>query len=71
MISIADAIDADTLRIRHEFLRLPALHASPDECAHLLNVSARRATNILDALVREGFLQRCPDRSYARSAAPA
>jgi len=67
MISVAGAIDADTLRIRHEFLTLPSLRTSPDACAHLLTVSTRHAMNILDALVDEGFLQRLADGAYVRS----
>ena len=66
MISVAEAIDADTLRIRHEFLTLPDLRTSPDACAHLLNVSPTRAARILDSLVRDGFLECSEQRRYAR-----
>lgn len=66
MISVADAIDADALRIRHEFLTLPSLSTSPDACAQLLSLSRRHATEILDALVGEGFLARVADGHYVR-----
>lgn len=66
MISVAAPIDADTLRIRHEFLVLPGLHTSVDACAHALSVSQRQATHILETLVQEGFLRRTSDGKYAR-----
>ncbi len=65
MVSVAPAIDADTLRIRHEFLAVPTLRTSPDACAHLLNVSSRHAAHILESLVEEGFLRRGSDGEYA------
>ena len=67
MITIAAPIDADGLRIRHEFLSLPDLHASADDVAALLGVSSRHATVLLESLVRDGFLQRTRDGKYARS----
>ena len=66
MIAVAEAIDADTLRIRHEFLALPDLQSSPDACAQLLNVSPRRAARMLESLVQEGFLNRAGDHLYIR-----
>ena len=65
MISVADAIDADTLRMRHQFLTLPELRTSVDACAHLLNLSPRHAQRILESLVSEQFLERIGDQ-YAR-----
>lgn len=70
MISVADAVDADALRLRHEFLTLPTLNTSPEACAQLLNLSRRHATQILDSLVSEGFLARIADGQYARSFGP-
>ena len=67
MISVADAIDADALRIRHEFLTLPNLNTSPDTCARLLGVSPRHAAHVLDSLVREGFLISTGSGSYVRA----
>ena len=69
MIAFADPIDLDALRIRHEFLTLPDLHASAASVAALLGVTERHALVALDALVAEGFLERIPDRGYARPAA--
>lgn len=66
MISVAEPIDADALRIRHEFLTLPSLHTSVEECAHLLSVSPRQATHILESLVQAGFLRRLNDGRYER-----
>jgi hypothetical protein len=67
MITRADPIDEDTLRIRHEFLTLPDLHASVDWCACRLGVAPRHALLILESLVRGGFLQHDED-GYARTA---
>lgn len=67
MITVADPIDADTLRIRHEFLTLPDLRVSVDHASTLLNVPARHARLILESLVGEGFLERTPDDHYLRS----
>jgi Fic family protein len=71
MIAFADPIDLDALRIRHEFLTLPDLHTSAENVAALLGVTERHALVALDALVAEGFLERIPDRQYARRAAVA
>jgi hypothetical protein len=66
MIAYADPIDLDALRVRHEFLTLPDLHASVESVAALLGVSERHALLTLDALVAEGFLVRMPHEQYVR-----
>jgi hypothetical protein len=66
MITLADPIDLDALRVRHEFLTLPDLHASVESVAALLGVSERHAQTTLDALVAEGFLVRVPHDQYVR-----
>jgi hypothetical protein len=66
MIAVADPIDADTLRIRHEFLTLPDLRLSADEVAHLLVVPPRHALLILESLAHEEFLERTHDGQYVR-----
>ena len=60
----------DALRIRHEFLALPDLHASVESIAALLGVTERHALLTLDALVAEGFLERMLDCRYARRPTP-
>jgi hypothetical protein len=67
VITIAEAIDADALRVRHEFLTLPGLRASVDFCALLLDLRPRHALLILESLVRDGFLERTADGQYART----
>jgi Mn-dependent DtxR family transcriptional regulator len=67
MIRIADPIDFDVLRVRHEFLALPDLRASVDRVAALLGVTPRHATLTLESLVSDGFLSRTPDRQYVRA----
>jgi len=67
MITVAEPIDADTLRIRHEFLSAPDLHASVDWCARLFGLPPRHAALILESLVSDGCLQRAAD-GYARTA---
>ena len=69
MTTLADPIDLDALRIRHEFLTLPDLRASADAIGTLLQLTNRHARLILDALALEGFLERGADGQYVRSAA--
>ena len=69
MIAIADPIDLDALRIRHEFLALPDLRVSVDVAGALLHVTSRHARLILESLASEGFLERGADGQYARSTA--
>jgi len=69
MITFADPIDLDALRIRHEFLTLPDLNVSVDTVAALLGVNERHALLTLEALVSEGFLDRTLERQYVRSSA--
>jgi DNA-binding IclR family transcriptional regulator len=66
MITASAPIDADALRIRHEFLTLPGLRASVASFAALLSVSPRQARRVLDSLVDEGFLERGAGDQYAR-----
>lgn len=70
MITIAEPIDADTLRIRYEFLARADLRVSPEIVAELLGVPLRHAKAMLDALVFEHFLARNADGSYVRADAP-
>jgi predicted transcriptional regulator of viral defense system len=69
MITFAEPIDLDALRIRHEFLALPDLRVSVDAVGALLHVTSRHARLILESLVREGFLERGADGQYVRSTA--
>jgi DNA-binding IclR family transcriptional regulator len=69
VITIADPIDADALRVRHEFLVRPDLRLSARTVAQLLGISPSHAERLLDALAREGFLRREFDGKYHRPAA--
>jgi hypothetical protein len=66
MITLAEPIDLDTLRIRHEYLAVSDLRLSADTVAALLNVSQRHALVALESLVMERFLIRLPDGQYFR-----
>jgi len=66
MITIAEPIDADTLRVRHEFLTRPGLLVSADVVAEVFNLPLRHALVILESLVLERFLVRSPDGRYKR-----
>jgi len=66
MITVAAPIDADTLRIRHDFLSSVDLRLSVDDVATRLQVQPRRAFLILESLVWEGFLGRTWDEQYMR-----
>jgi Fic family protein len=67
MVAFADAIDADVLRIRHEFLEMPGLVLTVPQAARLYGLSASHARAMLDTLVAEGFLVAGPNRAYRRS----
>ena len=66
MITIADPIDLDTLRIRHEFILMPDLRASVEQIATLLQVAPRHARAALEALTADRFRDRTPDGRYVR-----
>lgn len=68
MITVAEPIDADTLRVRHEFLNAPDRSVSVDEVVALLHVQRRHAQMILDSLVWERFLVRTCEGRYIRGA---
>jgi hypothetical protein len=67
MITVAEPIDADTLRIRHEFLVQPDLCLSPEVVAAMLGVPLRHASIMLESLVFERFLARTANGQYMRS----
>jgi DNA-binding IclR family transcriptional regulator len=67
MITIADAIDRDGLRIRHEFLEKPGLVLTPAQMARRYDLSTAHATALLQALEAEGFLMSGPDGRFRRS----
>ena len=69
-MTLAEPLDLDALRIRHEFLSVPDLKLSPDQVVSLLNVSRHHALALLETLVVEQFLTRQPDGGYSRSPSP-
>lgn len=69
MITMAEPIDADTLRTRHEFLTRRDLQVSADAVAALFGVPLRHAVIILESLAQEGFLARTADGRYVRAIA--
>ena len=69
MITVAEPIDADTLRVRHEFIENPALSLTIDDVVAELHVQPRHAVVMLDAMVWEGFLSRSRDGRYVRAPA--
>ena len=69
MVCFAEAIDADVLRIRHEFLDMPGLVLTVAQTARLYALSAAHAHALLDALVAEGFLV-CRSTGDYRRATP-
>jgi hypothetical protein len=70
MITIGDAIDRDVLRIRHDFLDLPALVLTAAQTARLHALSTEHARTLLESLKAEGFLVNGPDGAYRRSTPP-
>lgn len=67
MIAAAAPIDADTLRIRHEFLAMPGMRLAVPQAARLLGVSLHHAAQMLDVLEQEGFLIHTLDGQYRRA----
>lgn len=70
MIAFADAIDADVLRIRYEFLEMPGLVLTVAQTARLYAVSTAHAKTLLETLEAEGFLVSGPTGAYRRSTPP-
>jgi DNA-binding IclR family transcriptional regulator len=64
MVTLAEPIDADTLRARHEFLARPDLQLTADAVAAMLDLPLRHAIIILESLVQDGFLRRAADGGY-------
>jgi hypothetical protein len=64
MIALAPPVDADTLRLRHIFLTMPALVLTVPQTARLLDVRADQAARLLEALEREGWLIHRMDGQY-------
>jgi len=64
MITLAEPIDLDTLRIRHEFISSPAFSASVEKVAAQFHIGSRHARVALESLAAEGFLTRTPDGRY-------
>ena len=56
MIVFAGAIDADLLRLRHEFLEMPGLVLTAAQTARLYSLSTAHAKIMLDTLEAEDFL---------------
>jgi hypothetical protein len=70
MIAAAGPIDADLLRLRHEFLSMPTLTLTAPQVARLLGVRTVQAAELLAALEREKLLT-CGDTGlYRRAVAP-
>ena len=70
MIAFAEAIDADALRIRHEFLEMPGLVLTVAQTARLYALSTAHAETVLDGLEDDGFLLSAGDGVYRRSMPP-
>jgi DNA-binding IclR family transcriptional regulator len=67
MITMGSAVDADLLRLRHEYLALPALVLTATQAARLLDVRVEHAVEILETLEEDGWLIRSPEGRYRRS----
>jgi len=67
MIALAEPIDLDTLRIRHEFISSPALAASIEGVAARFQIGSQHARVALESMVVEGFLERTREGRYVRA----
>ena len=71
MIALADAIDADVLRIRHEFLDMPGLVLTVAQTARLYALSTAHAKALLDELDGRRVPRSCgPNGDYRRPTPP-
>ena len=70
MIVMADAIDADVLHVRHEFLKMPGLVLTVAQTASLYALSMAHARALLETLEAEGFLIGGPNGAYRRRTPP-
>ena len=70
MVVFADAIDADVLRIRHEFLDMPGLVLTVPQTARLYGLSGMHAKALLDKLEADGFLVESSSGAYRRPLPP-
>ena len=68
-MTVAAPIEADVLRLRHEFLSMPALTLTVPQAARLLGVRAEYAAELLAALAADRLLMRVESGAYRRAAA--
>ena len=61
MLVAADPIDADVLRLRHEFLSLPGLRLTVPQIARMLDLRVNQAETVVGTLVEKGFLIHAAD----------
>jgi hypothetical protein len=54
-------------RIRGEYKEMPGLRLSPRQASRLWSVECEACAEVLDALVRTGFLRRDRNGMYARN----
>jgi hypothetical protein len=71
MIVIGDAIDADALRIRHEFLAMPGLVLTVAQTARLHALSTAHAKTLLETLEVGRFSRQRRERRLSALAASA
>jgi hypothetical protein len=66
MVTMASPIDADLLRLRHEYISAPTLSLTVAQVARLLSIRSDHATIILTTLEEESWLMRTPTGLYRR-----
>jgi hypothetical protein len=66
MIALAPPIEADVLRLRHEFLEMPGVRLTVAQAARLLGVRLDRAAALLAELESDDFLLRTSDGAFRR-----
>jgi hypothetical protein len=66
MMTMASPVDADLLRLRHEYLSAPTLCLTAAQVARLLSTRIEHATDILGTLEEEHWLVQTPGGVYRR-----
>lgn len=67
MLALAEPVEADQLRLRHEFLSMPGLTLTVAQAARLLGVRLSHAEALLVELEAEGLLIHTASGTYRRS----
>ena len=67
MIAHTPSMDADQVRLRHEFLSMPGLVLTVAQSARVLGITRKTAEQLLRSLEADGYLTRIGVERYRRA----